>query len=139
MFELLINYKEGYGFVTDSSDGLLKMYDIKIKFDTFLIGDGFYIDKATGGYYMKNDIGFVRMILYFGIFGLITQYLTFVAPLIGTIKQSKNSLLKMLSISLIIILLLFEMKGETWVTMLPYTFSLFLLLKGEEHKAYENK
>lgn len=56
---------------------------------TWLIGDGYiinpretdpyYTGKIHGGYYMGTDIGYLRFIFYFGIFGLLTFIYFFIA------------------------------------------------------------
>ncbi len=55
---------------------------------TWLIGDGYienpkidpyYTGKIHGGYYMSTDIGYLRFIFYFGIFGLLSFIYFFIA------------------------------------------------------------
>jgi hypothetical protein len=43
-----------------------------------VIGDGHYYNKpgdASSGYYMATDVGFLRLIYYFGTIGLLIYFL----------------------------------------------------------------
>src|SRR5690606_36927125 len=65
-FELFVNYFSGSGFETRSSNKQLEMYIFPEKITTRLFGDG-RMQKPSGGYYMKTDIGYTRLLIYFGL------------------------------------------------------------------------
>lgn len=69
-FEAFVNYKDTGSFSTSSTDVLLRMYKFPSVWETWLWGDARY--EAGKGYYMNTDIGFCRLIFYFGLIGLIT-------------------------------------------------------------------
>lgn len=69
-FEAFVNYKDTGSFSTSSTDVLLRMYKFPSVWETWLWGDARY--EAGKGYYMNTDIGFCRLIFYFGVIGLIT-------------------------------------------------------------------
>ncbi len=71
-FELFINIFEGKGVQTGSTDALMTMYIWPDNLKTWLIGDGLWDVNNGMGYYMNTDVGYSRMIFYFGIFGLLT-------------------------------------------------------------------
>src|SRR5690606_35683986 len=65
-FELFINYFSGSGFESRSTNRQLEMYIFPETIGTWLFGDGM-MESATGGYYMKTDIGYIRLLFYFGL------------------------------------------------------------------------
>ncbi len=71
-FELVNNVIEGKGIQTESTNELKSMYIFPDKPVTYLIGDGLFynpIDKIS--YYHNTDVGYLRLIYYIGIPGLI--------------------------------------------------------------------
>ena len=75
-FELFINADEKGELSSGSTNRLLEMYetypnDIK----TFIIGDGYWVDPKGNGYYKHIDIGYFRLIYYFGLIGLFLSFL----------------------------------------------------------------
>lgn len=67
----VLNYMETGSFSTHSTESQISMYKFPSTFETWLIGDGFY-ETANGYYYMNTDIGYCRLLFYFGIIGFIT-------------------------------------------------------------------
>lgn len=66
VFELFLNLSSGDGLSSSSTDTLINMYVFPDSLKTWLVGDGL-ITGATGGYYMSTDVGFLRLIYYFGL------------------------------------------------------------------------
>jgi hypothetical protein len=78
-FELLYAYVNGEGLVTESSNVLFeRMYFVPDSWVTIFAGD-FQFLNLDGSYYGHTDAGFMRMMLYFGVFGSVFYYLSFVA------------------------------------------------------------
>ena len=65
-FELFINASEGEGFQSSSTNKQLEMYVFPDETRTWLIGDA-KMQNSDGGYYMFTDIGYLRLIYYFGL------------------------------------------------------------------------
>lgn len=65
-FELFINASEGEGFQSSSTNKQLEMYVFPESTKTWLIGDA-KMQNSDGGYYMFTDIGYLRLIYYFGL------------------------------------------------------------------------
>src|SRR5690606_28888829 len=65
-FELFINASEGKGFQSSSTNKQLEMYVFPDETRTWLIGDA-KMQNSDGGYYMFTDIGYLRLIYYFGL------------------------------------------------------------------------
>ncbi len=82
-FEIFINYFENGSAESESTNRMKEMYVWPESLWTYIWGDGrFYATAGDpfGGYYMGVDIGFIRLIYYFGVFGLLAFYwLQFIA------------------------------------------------------------
>ena len=71
-FEMFINYAEEGTLSTDSSDNLISEYILRIwpsDFNTYFWGDTRWGDEEA--YYMGTDVGYTRLVYYFGVPGLI--------------------------------------------------------------------
>lgn len=76
-FEALYNYLDAGDASSASTNRLLEMYQTyPNNLYTWILGDGLYSDPFGNGYYMQVDIGYSRLIFYFGIIGL-ALYLLF--------------------------------------------------------------
>lgn len=103
-----------------SLNSLLRMYSIfpnNIK--TLLIGDSLWGHENTG-YYMGIDIGYLRMIFFNGIMGLLSQIF-----FNWNLTRIKNRELKKLSSILFILLLILNLKG--FIAYLPIHFLVKIL------------
>lgn len=69
-FELFINMIEGRGVETASTNSLIKMFVWPDSLATWMIGDGRWNAVSGAGYYMYTDVGYLRLIYYFGVVGL---------------------------------------------------------------------
>ncbi|MCM1368564.1 MAG: hypothetical protein NC184_07135 [Roseburia sp.] len=74
VFEMFISLASGKGLSTTSTTELFGEMYFKVPFRTLLIGDGYYTDPVTGSYYMNTDSGYMRVILYLGLPGLILMF-----------------------------------------------------------------
>ncbi|MCF0173665.1 MAG: hypothetical protein HUJ91_08085 [Bacteroidales bacterium] len=87
-FEGFISLIETGKWQVGSNDQLANMVVFPDNTKTWLIGDGYivnpkdideyYTGEITEGYYKNTDIGYLRFIFYFGIFGLIAFCLYFI-------------------------------------------------------------
>ena len=71
--ELYINLDQGNELATQSTDDLMTMYLWPDNWQTWLIGDGQF--NVPGGFYMDTDVGYLRMIYYFGLLGTAVFFL----------------------------------------------------------------
>ncbi len=77
-FELFINYSRNGKFSTSSTNTLESMYVFPKTLKTYLIGDGQYYlipGDRSSAYYMHTDVGYLRLIYYFGIIGMLCYFL----------------------------------------------------------------
>jgi hypothetical protein len=69
-FELFMNYYENGNIETKSTNRLKEMYVFPASIKTWIIGDGYWSNPTGKGYYMQTDVGYLRLIYYFGCIGL---------------------------------------------------------------------
>lgn len=74
VFEAFISLFNGKGLSTTSTSELFGEMYFKIPFKTLIVGDGYYTDPITGSYYMNTDSGYMRVILYLGLPGLVLMF-----------------------------------------------------------------
>ena len=126
-FQLINNYRNGNGFTSTSTDKLLDMYDRDIPTKTLLIGDGRYSDD--GSYYMKTDVGYLRKIFYFGIFGLLASVFLQIAII-------NNGKIKYENIIILLLLLILELKGDIIGLSIMVNSVIILYSYTDETKIY---
>lgn len=89
-FEMFVNYFAYGSFETDSTNELKTLYVFPTEIKTYIIGDGYFAHPTDiGQYYMNTDVGYLRLIYYFGIVGLLT-YLAMQIYLIVRAYKSFN-------------------------------------------------
>src|SRR5690606_31294028 len=75
--EMIYNFLQSGKLSTVSTDKLSKMY-FSVPYDTLLFGDGHWNDPDGVGYYMQTDAGYMRHVLYFGLFPSMILYALYV-------------------------------------------------------------
>lgn len=71
-FEMFFNYYDNNELTTDSTEQLATLYIYPDNIKTFLFGDGLWADPANPSlYYKGTDVGWLRMIFYFGVLGIL--------------------------------------------------------------------
>lgn len=73
-FELFINLFSGDGMESSSTDKMMNMYIFPENIHTWLGGDG-KIENSDGSYYMHTDIGFIRLIFFWGLPMTVLYYI----------------------------------------------------------------
>jgi len=96
---------------SSSVDKLIMMYK-KVSFNNILFGDGRYVDTNGRGYYGKVDPGYLRMIYYYGISGLLILILIQLLFIFNLTKIKKDNILIMLSF--FIYFLIINLKGDVF-------------------------
>lgn len=131
-FELFINYSETGRLQTSSSNYMFEnMYTFPKNTDTWIIGDGRFRGSETS-YYMNTDIGFIRLIYYFGLSGLLLFlfYQYYLIRNAGQIFTSNKRIMMLLLFSQVIIL---NLKGFT-----DLSFFLLLLMNINPNHSLKN-
>lgn len=86
--------------------------------NTLLWGDGRYTCE-NGAYYMSTDVGFMRLILFWGIGGAIFAYGTVFNSIISIGKKEK-----IFQIALFLIFVIYEFKGEIYFEIIPLALAM---------------
>jgi hypothetical protein len=119
-FEIVNNGSKYGDYSSSSTDQLFEMYKrAPHTTHTFLIGDGYYYSES-GYYYQNVDIGYYRLIYYFGVFGLLIYiYFQYVS-----VRQAIRSFpsLKRTLIFCFIAMLILNAKGTTDITYMIFLF-----------------
>lgn len=120
--EVLVNMLNGRGFNATSLNIMRRMAFVP-SIPTLLFGDGRYAG-VNGGYYMSTDLGYMRSILYYGLFGFLFV-VNLVAITLKTIPRiRKEPEYGMLAIMSFIAFTVFEIKGECMGVFYPVIFTL---------------
>ncbi|GEM_PF-6497554 len=121
-FDLIINYIENGKLANSSLDGLKTMINFPDEIKTWLIGDGYLthpINKSL--YYKETDIGYNRLIYFFGIFGCLL-YLS-INIFISFLSYKKNCKeYKYFFIATFFLFLIVNLKGLASISWLLYPF-----------------
>lgn len=125
IFEPLINFINEGQFTSHSTNDLSSMY-IMPNENTMLLGDGKYTNH-DGSYYMHTDVGFLRPVFFGGIFFVFFYYMMLILPLILIIKNSGLERRNILTLFLALALIVFELKGESFISFSAIIFSFILI------------
>lgn len=74
VFEIAINYVSHNYAESESTNHLFTMYIFPNETSSWIIGDGLW-SMPDGRYYMDSDVGYVRLIFYFGLVGFFVYFL----------------------------------------------------------------
>lgn len=130
-FDYVDNYKNTGTLSNESADYLFDHMYFMPETKTLLIGDGYFTDKVSGYYYKSTDVGFMRNILFYGVFLTTIGYLTIIFILIGFKKrcsENKNKAGLVLFMLFFIQIIMFELKGGIHFVMSATLLPLYLLL-----------
>lgn len=142
-FEGFFSLAEKGHWETNSNNILKNMIVFPDNWKTWLIGDGYienptyrdpyYVGPSHGGYYMGTDIGYLRFLFYFGLFGLLTFIIYFIKVARSCAERfPKYATMFMLILAINMIVWL---KVSTDIFLV---FAIFLCVSKEDEDAYEN-
>jgi hypothetical protein len=107
-------------------------------YETFLIGDGRYASASGHGYYMATDAGYMRRLLYYGIFASAVYYISFAFYVVIIKFSKKYADTGALLIIMVIIVLCMQYKGDFFIDAGEY-FRVFFLIEGHNFVAKKVK
>lgn len=127
--EPVINLLSGTGKVSSSTDNLVKNHLFIPTLSQFISGDGLYYTE-TGGYYGASDSGYIRQVLYGGLFYMLTCFaFTFYFVRKVAINWFEGSWI--FTLSTIGILSILNIKADTFAFPgIMFIFLMFLSLFG---------
>lgn len=113
--EPILNFQENGSFTTNSSSYITNYYYMP-SLETFYWGDWVYTNK-DGSYYMHNDAGYMRMLLFMGIYLSISFYIIFLFCWVYSIKAirkaDKNTFYFLML--LVVIFFILQYKGNIFI------------------------
>lgn len=122
-FEIFINYFEKGSAESASTSQLQNMYIFPETIQTWIIGDGYWANPYGAGYYMSTDVGYLRLIYYFGLLGLFVYLLMQLTIIKNSFEQ------KLLIYTIFLYLLILNLKGFTDLVSICLVFYFALLFK----------
>ena len=142
-FEGFFSLAERGHWETNSNNILKNMVVFPDNAKTWLIGDGYienpyhrdpyYVGPMWGGYYMGTDIGYLRFLFYFGIFGLATFIIYFFKVANTCVERFPKYAAMFWFVLAINMIVWLKVSTDVFVV-----FALFLCISQEDNDAYEN-
>lgn len=129
-FELFINIYRHGAFSTSSSTKLIEDMLYFINGETLWVGTGQYYNN-DGSYYGESDSGYVRPILFFGIFVFVLSLFTHIYILyIYFVKRYK---MQFLFFSFLTLSLILQLKGDTIGYSVDFVSAIALTIASIEY------
>ena len=140
-FEFIINFIDSGQASTKSSDILFNMY-FPIDNSTLFWGDGYYESPSGRGFYMATDAGYMRQVLYYGVFGSALLYGLYLLMLKNVFNSRYATEFKALFLLIIAYMFIVQYKGDIMLGS-PYTIKFiflmyFLLLRKHKYLEYNS-
>lgn len=130
IFEPILNFFSDQDLSSSSSHMLNDMLFMP-SMQQLVFGDGMYTDAY--GYYMKTDLGFMRLILYFGIPGLILSYSLIYNSLLFVYRNVLSFMSGILAIMFMLAFIVFEFKGECYLFLFNILFIICVAAEYDNH------
>lgn len=132
-FEIFIQYSDGGQITSSSTDVMLKMYKWPEDISTWIIGHGLILN-SDGSYYMHSDIGYIRLLYYFGVIGTITFIIAQFYYYKIAANYYSNPAIKLFLFFLFIWILILNLKGLSDGDLY---FSLFAVYGSIQYRSYK--
>ena len=133
-FELFINLYESKSLSTKSTTNVYEMLIFPDNLKTFLIGDGrFY--NSDSSYYMRTDVGFSRLIFYYGFLGSILFFMPHIYISKMFIDKKYDNIIKILIVVLFVYLMISNFKGLldlNWLIFIYFWMHYLQNFKNED-------
>jgi hypothetical protein len=127
LFEWYYNFVATGELKTRSSDAVLKLHHFALPAKTILLGDGrMTMLGAPFMPHLNSDAGYMRVLGFGGIFYLVVSII-FQAMLLSPLRRLKTHNAKIMFWLLLVMLLLFQIKGDVFGSLTVMPCCLFLL------------
>ena len=141
-FEGFFSLVEKGRWEVHSNNILMDMYIFPDNLKTWLIGDGYienpstidpyYTGNDNNTFYKGTDVGYLRFIFYFGIFGLLAFIAFFIAITKDCMKKFPKQGILFLLFLAVNLIGWFKVSTDIFLVFAP-----FLLISSEENEEYE--
>jgi hypothetical protein len=127
LFEWYYNFVETGELKTRSSEAVLKLHHYALPAKTILLGDGrMTMHGAPFLPHLNSDAGYMRVLGFGGIFYLVASII-FQVMLLSPLRRLKTHNAKIMFWLLLVMLLLFQIKGDVFGSLTVMPCCLFLL------------
>ena len=130
-FDFVIAYINTGKLSSESASGTIDYFIFPNDIRTYLIGTGLYETYFSKGDYNYSDVGYLRLLYYFGIPGMIL-FLIVEAKLLKLAFKTKK--LKPIYYSMLIILFITNIKGLTTLAVIAMLYALIPNKKMDSYK-----
>ena len=136
-FEPVINYFSGEGLKSASTDQLMDMYGgVDLLELPWWIGDAMFYDPSEAGtYYMHVDVGYLRLIYYFGIPGLLVYFIFQFRAIAATFAFFRRDQMFVAAVLLYLVLLNFKGFADLFAFSILF-FMCQSLVSGSRGKSF---
>lgn len=113
-FEIIDNFTKSGELGTQSSDKTIAMWNtLPNNLSTWIAGDAMYTEEISGGYYKHVDVGYLRIIFYGGLIGLLL-YIGYTIKLLHMfyVENNKNREILYFSYIYLALVLIWMWKGH---------------------------
>lgn len=131
-FEIFINYFEKGSAESASTNRLQEMYIFPQDMKTWIIGDGLWSAPDGSGYYMHTDVGYLRLIYYFGLVGLFVYLLMQFVAIRTVFKNYNLSIIFYLTVFTYLLILNLKGFADLLSFMFLFWMSFYLTKRGEK-------
>lgn len=135
----ITNFLESGKIGTASSDAMFHNMYFVPKLETILLGTGYYTDPVTQKYFMATDIGYMRPLLFYGVINQLFGYFICVFLIIGmmiALKKEYHKIGILFGCISLLILFIFELKGEVFYRISGVYFALLLSAVNDNIKIF---
>lgn len=130
-FDFVIAYINTGKLSSESASGTIDYFVFPNDIRTYLVGTGLYETYFSKGDYNYSDVGYLRLLYYFGIPGMIL-FLIVEAKLLKLAFKTKK--LKPIYYSMLIILFITNIKGLTTLAVIAMLYALIPNKKMDSYK-----
>lgn len=130
-FDFVIAYINTGKLSSESASGTIDYFVFPNDIRTYLVGTGLYETYFSKGDYNYSDVGYLRLLYYFGIPGMILFLIVEVKLLKLAFKTKK---LKPIYYSMLIILFITNIKGLTTLAVIAMLYALIPNKKMDSYK-----
>lgn len=116
VFEAFKSLFNGNGFSTTSTSELFGEMYFSLPLETLVLGDGYYTDPITGGYYKNTDSGYMRTLLYGGL-PFMVLLIIFQKKIFDLSGNKKNKIIHVIWLFLFITQIKGEVIGLSLITL----------------------
>ncbi|WP_027108688.1 hypothetical protein [Lacticigenium naphthae] len=135
-FEIIINlFRTGEATSVSTTALFENMYFLPT-IKEFFVGEAYFTDPITGSYFGSTDVGFLRSLLFFGIFPTLLNYfipLLIIFFMFNNLLKNNGKAAHVLLFCLLFLFIVFEIKGGIYHYLIPYLLPYYFVTEYENN------